>query len=220
MNATNRKRTLASDAYKIIKEKIIFCEYSPGQLLNLRALTEEIGFKSFTPVREALVSLRDEDLVKIVPRQGMFVSELSLNDVTDNYQIREIIEPTTLGITCPLIKKETIKYYREKFEEIIKTEDSIDYLEYLKVDMDFHIDLIKPLNNNNLSSILKNIYEQNTRYRMACFKKRLPEVMILEHIEILDTIEEKDSQKASMVLKKHIINSRNALISQKLGLVD
>ena len=84
--------------------------------------------------------------------------------------------------------------------------------------MDFHIDLIKPLNNSNLGSILKNIYEQNTRYRMACFKKRLPENMISEHIEILDAVWERDSQKAGMVLKKHIINSRNALISQKFSL--
>lgn len=218
MSQNSKKKTLASNAYKIIKEKILYCEYQPGQLLNLRELTEQIGFKSFTPVREALVSLRDEDLVKIVPRQGMFVAELSLDEVTNNYQIREIVEPAILEITCPNITKETIKCYRDIFEGIETKEDSMDYSEYLQIDMNFHMELIKPLDNNNLNLILKNIYEQNTRYRMACFRKRLTKVMISEHILILDAIEEGDPYKASIVLKNHIINSRNALISQKFGL--
>lgn len=57
-----KKESLKQQAYNIIKNKIITCEYPPNFLLNEEKLKEEIG-ASRTPIRDALSRLEQENLV-------------------------------------------------------------------------------------------------------------------------------------------------------------
>ena len=95
-----RKETLSEQAYRVIKEKIVYCEWKFGEEIDQRMLAKELGFNSITPVREALILLQNEKLVNIIPRKGMLVSDVSISDVLENYQLREIIEPTVFDVTA------------------------------------------------------------------------------------------------------------------------
>ena len=63
-----RKMSLKQQAYNIIKNKIITCEYPPNFLLNEEKLKDEIG-ASRTPIRDALSRLEQENLVHILPKK-------------------------------------------------------------------------------------------------------------------------------------------------------
>ena len=93
--SVNGRSTLKYSTYEFIKNKIICCEYEPGTFLNEEILCEETGV-SRTPVRDALGRLEQEGLVKILPKKGVMISNLSINDMNMTYEFRLLLEPYIL----------------------------------------------------------------------------------------------------------------------------
>lgn len=209
-----RKETMAERAYQIIKNEIIFGEMKLGEEIDQKMLAKSLGYNSVTPIRESLIQLQKEKLVKILPRRGIYVADVSIEDVMENYQLREIIEPTVFSATAMLLPAGTIAKYCEMFSKY-KSDQKVNEFnlkEYLQNDMDFHLDLLRPLGNKSLDSILRGLYEQNTRYRMACIRMREANDMLDEHIAILSALEQKDTTTAVEALKTHITNSKSAFL--------
>ncbi len=77
--------------YETLRERIIFLDYAPGQILKEQSLATEFGV-SRTPLRTVLARLEWEHLVKILPRTGIQVSELELNTITHVFQARLELE--------------------------------------------------------------------------------------------------------------------------------
>jgi len=78
-------------AYVALRDAIVAAELAPGRQLSENELAGWLGV-SRTPVREALIRLRDDRLVEIVPQLGTFVSRISVAAVQDAQFIREALE--------------------------------------------------------------------------------------------------------------------------------
>jgi len=79
------------DIYRKLRDRIIYLEYEPGQILKEQALATEFGV-SRTPLRTVLFRLEWEHLVKILPRTGILVAELELKTITNVFQARLELE--------------------------------------------------------------------------------------------------------------------------------
>ena len=66
---------MVAEAHRYLYEKIVSCQYLPGQAINEKELLDETGFGR-TPLREALLALQKEGLVEIFPRKGMRIAPL------------------------------------------------------------------------------------------------------------------------------------------------
>ncbi len=82
---------LNPEIYKIIKDRILFLEYKPGQILNEKVLADEFGI-SRTPLRDVLSRLEWDRLVRILPRTGTMVTEIEFQKMMYTYQVRFEIE--------------------------------------------------------------------------------------------------------------------------------
>lgn len=71
---------------------IIRLELAPGSVLNESALMDELGLGR-TPIREALQRLRRDELVTILPRRGVFVTQFDIDDLPVLFNSRAVIEP-------------------------------------------------------------------------------------------------------------------------------
>lgn len=209
-----KKETLSEKAYGMIRERIVYGELGFGEEIDQKELTRELGFNSITPVREALLLLQKEKMITIIPRKGIYVSEISIEEVLENFQMREIIEPTVFEVTALHLTKTLADEYKELFVIRKKEaeEGTFNLKKYLETDMEFHLALLKPIGNKTLEGVMKAIYEQNARYRMACFQMRNAADMLEEHLEILEAVKEKNQKKAVEALKKHIYNSKMTLL--------
>jgi len=78
-------------AHEILKRRIINNSLTPNEPLNERVLSEELKI-SKTPIREALQQLEKEGLVENVPHKGSFVSRVSVQDIREIFEVREILE--------------------------------------------------------------------------------------------------------------------------------
>ncbi|OZC59823.1 GntR family transcriptional regulator [Rhodococcus sp. 06-621-2] len=74
-----------------LREAILDSRLRPGQRLVERELIEQLGV-SRTTVREALRELTSEGLVTVVPQRGAIVSAPSVEDATDLYEARAVLE--------------------------------------------------------------------------------------------------------------------------------
>src|SRR4051795_8807391 len=96
--------------YVALREEIVSAGFEPGRRLSENELAEALGV-SRTPVREALVRLRDERLVAIVPQLGTFVTLISTEGVADAAFVREALE-------CAAIRLATRNAGEEELAEL------------------------------------------------------------------------------------------------------
>ena len=65
------------DIYNELKKRIVFLEYKPKQVLSIKDLAKEFGVSPM-PIREVLILLEYEKLVHIIPNNGIYVTDVSL----------------------------------------------------------------------------------------------------------------------------------------------
>lgn len=148
---------LTNQAYEYLYNKIISCEYLPGQELNEKRLLEETSFGR-TPLREALLMLQAENLIEIFPRKGMRITAFTEKSIDDLYQTRKLIEPTVCRKYITLYSKSRLLEFQKMFE---RAEGASDVEEY-RIDTSFHSYLISITDNN----ILINMYHSIMIHQM------------------------------------------------------
>jgi len=93
-------RTVAEQAADALRHKIMSGELAEGSSLRQDALAAEFGI-SRIPLREALVQLEGEGLVRIIPHKGAVVSELSIDEISELFMLRGLLEPLLLKKSAP-----------------------------------------------------------------------------------------------------------------------
>ena len=89
------RESLVDRAYEEIRRRILDNYYAPAhQVLELE-LAADLGM-SRTPVREALVRLQNERFVQLIPRHGMRVVPLSVQDLREVYEVLTALELTAI----------------------------------------------------------------------------------------------------------------------------
>jgi len=73
----NSKVTLSQQAYDKLEEMLVSLELKPGHIYSEKELTNIMGYGR-TPLREALQKMSNIDLVEIIPRMGIKISEIIL----------------------------------------------------------------------------------------------------------------------------------------------
>jgi DNA-binding GntR family transcriptional regulator len=91
------KQSTADACYDWIKRQIVTNARPPGAALDERNLAEELNV-SRTPVREAMLRLRSEGFIDNLPRRGAFVRALTLEDLSDLYDVVTAVEVMAVGL--------------------------------------------------------------------------------------------------------------------------
>src|SRR3954452_5033883 len=100
MSLGARASTRARDhVYVKLREAIVTAELEPGRQLSENELAARMGV-SRTPIREALVRLRDERLVEIAPQLGTFVARISDRQLADAQFAREALECAAIRLAA------------------------------------------------------------------------------------------------------------------------
>jgi DNA-binding GntR family transcriptional regulator len=201
---TLRIVSLKDKAYRMIREMIINCTLTPGTLINEKELIELIGV-SRTPIREALSRLEHENLVRIVPQRGVFVTELTVKNIEDLCEIREIAEPYFARTAAINADINELKQFEDFFMHALES----DYETVIKTDRHFHRYVASFSKNAYLIQMMKSVYAQNERLRMlSCRVPSRVAAAAEEHLNIIRAMLQRDADGASEAMKIHMVNSR------------
>lgn len=213
------KNSLKVKTYEYIKQKIIHCEYEPGMFLNEEVLCSETGV-SRTPVRDALSRLEQEGLIKILPKKGIMISTLSINDMNMTYEFRLLIEPYIIKNYGYLLDSEELLQYYHLFSDSSLLEN-----QQLSstADDEFHMWLVNSSPNIYFKNSYLAIHNQNLRYRtLSGIRSREKAINEQEdHLQIIGECLKENWSQASEFMRQHILNSKETsfrlLFSQNLG---
>ena len=197
---------------EVLREAIIKGDLKPRERLMEIQLAEELGV-SRTPVREALRKLELEGFIVMLPRKGAYVSDISLKDITEVFEIRAALEGLSAALAAERITDEEIedmeKLLAEKNEAINKN----DIKRLIEADTKFHDAIYNASRNEKLWGIINNLREQIQRYRAASlsYPGRMKQSLV-EHRAIVEAIESRDINLSRRAAQEHIENAENSLI--------
>lgn len=205
-----KNMSLKEQAYSIIKNKIINCEYAPASFLVERELIQAVG-ASRTPIREALNKLEQENLVRILPKRGVIVCELTKDTLEDVFEVRMLIEPYIIRNYAHRIPRESLETERER---ILKSEAFYTSSAGYMLDNDLHQMLINSSANAYLIDTMNRMFVQNHRLRVLSGQKikNRNELTKDEHINIFDQLLAGNLPGAEEAMRVHLQNSRQAAL--------
>ena len=104
--------SLRERAYLDIKRRINRLEFRPGAYLNEAQICRQLRIGR-TPVHQALDRLMTEGLVQVVPRKGVLVQPISLDEVLQILEMRLINEPYCAELASERASSDDISGMRE-----------------------------------------------------------------------------------------------------------
>jgi len=212
----NDYELLSQKVYRILKERIIKGNLKPGEKILEVNIAEQLGV-SRTPIREALRELAAEGFVKMIPNQGMVVSNVSIEDIKEVLQIRKLLEGFAASIAAKKINKGEIKKLEKIIEKMNISISKDDVLVYSDLNGEFHNLILKVCGNKRLIKICANLSGSDHRFRIRALRDNSERLKysLKEHQEIVDALKKEDSEQAARRSKKHIKNVLKNILAYK-----
>lgn len=106
--------SLKNQAYTVIKQKILSCEYAPGSELNEAVLCGQLSI-SRTPVRDALSRLEHDHLLRIVSKKGIIIESITVEDIGNYFEVLLCLVQTAVLDSGKNIKDSDLITFRQFF---------------------------------------------------------------------------------------------------------
>ncbi len=203
---------LKDSVYEIIKDMIVHLDPKDGEQLRVEAIANRMGI-SRTPVREALLRLESEGLVRTVPRVGFFVKGITKQDLRELFELREITEGYAAEKAAVLISGEDIARIEELQSQSKQAVDEGDFERFIGMEAELHSLIIKNSRNSRLLKMIESIKELTYRERLLSL--RSPEnvkLSVEEHQRIVEALRNRDGKLAGKLMRAHIRAVQNRLL--------
>lgn len=215
LDPIKRQKTLTEQAADAIRARIVDGQFEFGEALSEITLATELGV-SKTPVREAFLQLKNEGLVEILPQRGTFVFRMTIEELRQLFEFREILECNSLRFALrdhPDSLAEALNAISERMSKISEERDA---RRFRVLDAEFHGELIAQSRNSFILSAYNII-----ALRVHAFRNRLPNdaqnwESLEMHAEIAKCVAARDSDGAIEQLKAHLRKSFNDYVQRNV----
>lgn len=202
------KAVATKDVYNTLKEMILSFELYPGSRVTETELAE-LFLVSRTPVREALLRLENEGYLTIRPKQGCFIKQIDIDELSEFYRVRTALEVASVEDACHHMPREELEHLLEIWTPSQQAvQISADQME--EKDEAFHIALALGSGNSTLVKYLQDVNDHIRIIRRVDFQdaERIQRTF-QEHHKIAQTILDREAAKARTLMKRHIQRSQD-----------
>ena len=207
-------RPLREIVYEELKRQILVGEIAPGTRMMEVELAEDMGV-SRTPVREAIRKLEKEGLVTIEPRRGAYASDISIKDMVDVLEVRQMLEGMAASMAAQKVTEEEKLDFVEANSAYKNAVKKGNIEEIIRYDELFHQLIVSYSGNKTLNQLLSQVQELALRFRYIYYDDfSRYENMPVEHEEIEEAIISGDTQKAKVVAEEHVERLKNFVIDE------
>jgi DNA-binding GntR family transcriptional regulator len=189
-------------ARRVLEYNIVHLKLLPGEQLQEKALAVEIGV-SRTPVREAILELRQRRILNIYPQRGTFVSYLEIKRGEDIRYLRYVFEARLVEDACLLKDPALFAALRENVRQQ-KLYVARDPDRFLQLDDQFHEAIYRALGREDLYAIVKEHSIHFDRLRRLSYNLSTSEGLVDEHEAIARAVETGDAPSARALCERHL----------------
>jgi DNA-binding GntR family transcriptional regulator len=211
MPRSKRSLTSADRIYEELRRSIIVGHYEPGERLNLEGLADRYG-TSVTPVREALQMLSQEGLVTTKPHGGFYVTQVTLKELRDMLELREILEVAS-------VERAAVRITDEQIEELERVhagytgDDETSYERYVTENRRFHYLIAQASGNQELAEALGRLHDRLARFFVFVHTgqevekrhKRLIEALRTREVEVARQVILDEVNETREITLEHVI---------------
>lgn len=207
MKKIQTKVSLSEQAFHILKEEIATGKLKVGDPLPEEKISAKLGI-SRTPLRDTLVKLENEGLIRTRNGKPAVVSGFSKEDSLNHLDMRRILEIENLERIIHKMDKETLKKLNENISRQDQAVKNGHHQLYLELDSEFHI-LLTETNDNRLFHEMIERLSTGVDRAFLTLSNTIEvslEDSFTEHKEILDALSVKDLSLAKEALLRHLAN--------------
>lgn len=194
----------AERVYAHVKQAVLDRRYAGGELLTEGELAAAVGV-SRTPVREALLRLEAEGLIRLYPKKGALVLPVSAQEIGDVVETRLLVELHAVRKASP-VPAGLIDRLAELLEQQRRQAEAGNLAEVAATDRCFHATLVRSTGNEILIRLYDQLRDRQLRMGVALMHAH-PERLaknITEHAEILAAVRGGDTGAAVAAVSRHV----------------
>ena len=226
MAANKQKKSSREDhtlkAFNGIRRMLFHNEIAPGQKIVYGDLARRLGM-SPTPVIQALKWLEFQGIVRREPNRGYFTEPISLKEVREIYEMRELVELSLLPAIIENLDETGIRKLKQALEEHRNASSRVYLNERLLKDMDFHLTLASLSGCTVQQKVLKDLFDLlYLKYRGSILFVNFMDTVDTAHRDIFNAVTRRNSDKAHAVLsahikevKQHVLEGLSRMIAEK-----
>ncbi|GAA2365772.1 GntR family transcriptional regulator [Dactylosporangium salmoneum] len=201
---------LSETVASLLRDRIMSGQLRPGERIRLEEVAQETGL-SITPVREALLMLRAEDMVELQPRRGHVVAPLSRQDIIDVFRLQGDIAGELAARVAASITTAHLDDLRQQHERLRRAVQARQIGRVEQLEFEFHRSINRLADARKLSWMLR----AATRYTPSRFYAANPEwraTMLADHEALLAALEAHDPVTVRPVMARHFTDGAERLV--------
>ncbi len=195
-------KLLPNQIADLLREEIVLGKIPLGQKLTEEDLTSSLGV-SRTPIRQAFRILELEGLVELIPRRGVFVTELTQKDAEELYEILGMVESFA---TEQVIANErtALSPLEETISKMTSYVEKGNLRAIIQANFDFHYTLVEMAGNNRLVGFYQTVRNRTRVYQSMGLALQTDWMESLQdHRQILEAIRRRDTGDAVRLCREH-----------------
>jgi DNA-binding GntR family transcriptional regulator len=207
------QRILYQEVADQLRAMIRSGELKASEWIDEVHLTRLLGI-SRTPLREALKVLVAEGLLRIEPRRGCFVNELSARDLDDIFPLMAMLEGRCAYEAARKVSDADLERLEPLHQDLRRYAELGDIDQYYQANARIHEAIQALADNRWLSDLIDNLRHvlSLSRHRSLAFPGRVRE-SCAEHLAIFAALKARDAEGAEAVTRKHLMRQLEALRS-------
>jgi DNA-binding GntR family transcriptional regulator len=218
-----RPKSLTELVVDELRTRIIDGRLRLGEALSENTLAAELGI-SKTPVREALLQLKLERLVEVLPQRGTYVFRVAADQVVMISELREILEVAAAAAAVERNHAPLVTRMGRILDDMRLAHDAGDNVAYRTLDGEFHQAIIDLCGNN----YIKDAYSQ-IGFRIQALRSRLSNDAELnrrsfkDHRDMLKLVKAREVKPLQRLVREHIEQTKQSyldVLERRDGLID
>jgi DNA-binding GntR family transcriptional regulator len=193
--------------YHSLRHDILTMSLPPGDPLDEVMIAKRFDV-SRSPVREALIRLSSEGLVKTLPNKSTMVAPLNVEEFPKYLDALDLMQRVTARLAATQHTADDlvrIKAAQTVFQRALEQRDALAMIE---ANRDFHIAISDAGHNRYFTLLYTRLLDEGRRMLRLYFRSlddKLPPEFSGEHQKIIDAIENRDAKLAEKLAHGHAI---------------
>lgn len=200
------RQTLKSRVLETLVDEIMNGVLLPGQKLSEYRLAQRFGV-SRMPVREALIELNRRGMVRVVPQVGTFVTEMTAEEISHQFEVREALEVQAARLSAERATEADLQKLEAIIEAMGDAANDGSARRYVALDESFHATIFQSTSNPALiehyKALMNSLHREYLSLVVSATHGRM-ERSLLEHRQVLKGLRASNLDAAETAMREHV----------------
>ncbi|OKI65545.1 GntR family transcriptional regulator [Micromonospora sp. CB01531] len=205
--------SLTERVFEQIRDAILAGELAPGTLYSVVELSNQLGV-SRTPVREALLQLASNGMVRFERSKGVRILELSTQDIEEIYMLRIFLEAPAAYRAAQHMPQEHREAFQSAFAGMRAACEAGNERQFQKHDLTFHEAILRAAGNSRVVEAVAKVRSQMHSLGLSTTRTRTLSDILSVHERIYDEVLAGNPAGAAKAVQEHLVGTLRMLIRQ------